>query len=375
MKKAAQNRLRKIGLPAARNDDWIFFPVSKLSAALSEGTIAFTDSQDLVQTSGNETETILKNNLGIESEDNVAALLPLAYAASGKICRVEAGTKEKGILKSRDAFSHSQFVVENGASLELEIFGNRVEREFSAERIDIYLKENAKLNLFFHEHADSVLTHLTHLRIVVEKQALARFNLLLSGKNVSRVSADILLQGKGACADYRSLGILNEETSAHSHLRIYHNAPETFSNQFARYLLSGRAYASYDGNVLVAKHSSNAQSEQLINSMLLSQTAKISAKPVLKIYHDNVECSHGATCGSFDKDSLFYLESRGIDQMAACRLLSKSFAHETFSREIPEFSFDDKQHKEFLQFIQSSPLAERVNEEILKKLSDFDFKI
>ena len=39
---------------------------------------------------------------------------------------------------------------------------------------------------------------------------------------------------------------------------------------------------------------------------------KLNTKPELKIFADDVKCSHGSTIGSIDKNQLYYLQSRGI---------------------------------------------------------------
>ena len=52
------------------------------------------------------------------------------------------------------------------------------------------------------------------------------------------------------------------------------------------------------------------------------------AKPELEIYADDVKCSHGATTGQIDEESLFYLRSRGIPQALARNLLIQSFLGE-----------------------------------------------
>ena len=42
--------------------------------------------------------------------------------------------------------------------------------------------------------------------------------------------------------------------------------------------------------------------------------ADIYTKPQLEIASPDVSCTHGATIGSFDEDTIFYLRSRGISE-------------------------------------------------------------
>jgi Fe-S cluster assembly protein SufD len=52
----------------------------------------------------------------------------------------------------------------------------------------------------------------------------------------------------------------------------------------------------------------------------------------LEIYADDVKCTHGATIGQIDEDALFYLRTRGIDEVSARNLLLRAFAGECLDR-------------------------------------------
>jgi Fe-S cluster assembly protein SufD len=68
---------------------------------------------------------------------------------------------------------------------------------------------------------------------------------------------------------------------------------------------------------------------------LLSDDAQIDTKPQLEIYADDVKCTHGATIGQIEEHALFYLRSRGIDELSARRLLLSAFARECAERISP----------------------------------------
>lgn len=320
MKNLARKRLLEIELPLPRNDDWMYFPVSKLS------------SLEIPAVENSSVEN--KNALGIETESNAAALLPIAFGAYPKITTIAPNETERGILKNRDEFSHSIFKVSTEAKLYLEILGNKSKRNFSCERIDLELETDAEVFLFFHEQISEETTHLTHIRITLAQNAKLHSNMLFTGKGISRTSSEIFLNGNSSFADYRSLAILTDKASEHSHLKIHHNARETKSTQFARHFLSNSSFASYDGSVLAGENCPQVNSSQLINT-ILQDNAKVSVKPNLKIYHDEVECSHGCTCGSFDEEELFYLQSRGLTEEKAKKILTRSFAREVFPDSLP----------------------------------------
>jgi Fe-S cluster assembly protein SufD len=68
----------------------------------------------------------------------------------------------------------------------------------------------------------------------------------------------------------------------------------------------------------------------MTNALLLSRDAAMNAKPELEIYADDVQCAHGSTIGELNREALFYLRSRGIDEQTARQLLISAFLDEAF---------------------------------------------
>jgi Fe-S cluster assembly protein SufD len=52
----------------------------------------------------------------------------------------------------------------------------------------------------------------------------------------------------------------------------------------------------------------------------------------LEIYADDVKCTHGATIGQLNDESIFYLRARGIGLETARRMLIHAFAGEIIDR-------------------------------------------
>jgi Fe-S cluster assembly protein SufD len=62
-------------------------------------------------------------------------------------------------------------------------------------------------------------------------------------------------------------------------------------------------------------------------NLLLSEDAEIDTKPQLEIHADDVKCAHGVAVGQLDPESIFYLESRGVDPVSARNMLMFAFAN------------------------------------------------
>jgi Fe-S cluster assembly protein SufD len=81
---------------------------------------------------------------------------------------------------------------------------------------------------------------------------------------------------------------------------------------------------------------------------MLSDDARMDAKPQLEIYADDVKCTHGATVGRLDEDALYYLRSRGITAHEARKMLTLAFGKQVIDR----FEFEPLRKKLELQVMQ-----------------------
>jgi Fe-S cluster assembly protein SufD len=107
-----------------------------------------------------------------------------------------------------------------------------------------------------------------------------------------------------------------------------HAAPDCASRQTYKTVLTGRARGVFQGKIHVHRVAQRTDGYQMNQALLLSEEAEIDSKPQLEIYADDVKCSHGATVGALDADSLFYLRTRGIPEAQARAMLVEAFLHE-----------------------------------------------
>ena len=113
-----------------------------------------------------------------------------------------------------------------------------------------------------------------------------------------------------------------------NHTTIDHAQPHGSSRELYKGILDGKAHAVFNGRILVRKDAQKTDSKQTNKNLVLSDDATIDAKPELQIFADDVRCTHGATIGQLDAESLFYLQSRGIGKSDARNLLIHAFAQE-----------------------------------------------
>jgi len=146
-----------------------------------------------------------------------------------------------------------------------------------------------------------------------------------SGAKLSRNEIRVTLDGEGA--DCRLFGayMMKDRQHADHTTSIDHAKPRTTSREVYKGVLDDKARAVFQGLILVRPDAQQIEGHQLNRTLLLSDGAEIDTKPELKIFADDVKCSHGATAGELDGEALFYLRSRGIPEVEARGLLVEAF--------------------------------------------------
>jgi Fe-S cluster assembly protein SufD len=107
-----------------------------------------------------------------------------------------------------------------------------------------------------------------------------------------------------------------------------HIAPNCKSYQKVKNVLSSDSKGVYQGKIYVKDIAQKTNAYQLSKALLLSDNSEFNSKPELEIYADDVKCSHGATSGSLDEDSIYYLMTRGLSRKESVKLLINGFLNE-----------------------------------------------
>ena len=159
---------------------------------------------------------------------------------------------------------------------------------------------------------------------IEENSKLIR-NIITIGSYNARNEISVKLNGTEAFADINGAYILKKEEKLENRVFMDHVSPDCESSQLFKGILNDKSNGAFTGKILVRKDSQRTNAFQSTKNILLSDEAKISMNPFLEIYADDVKCSHGASIGTVDKDSLFYLRARGISKKEAEKILLKSF--------------------------------------------------
>ena len=147
---------------------------------------------------------------------------------------------------------------------------------------------------------------------------------------------EVDLNQTGGETRINTLNLTKNNEHVDNNILINHNSEHCTSFQNVRNILQNKSTCVFNGKVIVAEGAQKTDSNQSNKNLLLSKEATAHSNPQLEIYADDVQCGHGSTTGALDKDSIFYLQTRGIRKEQATQILIKAFAHEV----IKQFSND-----------------------------------
>jgi Fe-S cluster assembly protein SufD len=111
-----------------------------------------------------------------------------------------------------------------------------------------------------------------------------------------------------------------------------HAAPNTNSDLAFRGVLAAGSTAVWRGMIKVDPGAQQTDAFQESRNLLLSPEAHADAIPGLEILADDVRCTHAAAVAQVDKDQLFYLTSRGLNDEDAKALIIEGFLESLVER-------------------------------------------
>ena len=193
----------------------------------------------------------------------------------------------------------------------------------------IIFNDNTKSNLLGYNYYESGLNSIINVD---------SFN-YESSFNKNFIEVD--LNQTGGETTINTLNLTKNNEHVDNNILINHNSEHCISFQNVRNILQNKSTCVFNGKVIVADGAQKTDSNQSNKNLLLSKEATAYSNPQLEIYADDVQCGHGSTTGALDKDSIFYLQTRGIRKEQATQILIKAFAHEV----IKQFSNDNIKNK------------------------------
>jgi len=197
---------------------------------------------------------------------------------------------------------------------------------------EIVLEDGATLeHVKIHDESEKAF-HVATLQATQGRASnLTSHSFALSGA-IIRNDWNTSLEDEGAECTLNGLYVSRGRQLVDNHTSIDHVAPHCSSRELYKGILDGRSKTVFHGKITVRPDAQKTDARQTNKNLVLSDDTSVNSKPQLEIFANDVKCAHGATVGQVDKQSSFYLQSRGIDEASARRILTYAFAAEMIDK-------------------------------------------
>jgi Fe-S cluster assembly protein SufD len=170
--------------------------------------------------------------------------------------------------------------------------------------------------------------HFQTLEAHVGAEAVFSSHAVTIGSRLGRNDIRGKLTGEESEAICNGLYLLRDRQLFDTHMFMDHAVANCNSHELYKGILDDQSRAVFCGRILVREDAQQTDAIQSNKNLLLSRKAKVNTLQQLEIYADDVKCTHGATVGQLDEQALFYLQTRGLDPVAAHAMLTFAFANE-----------------------------------------------
>ncbi len=367
LRAAGWERFNELGFPTARrgNERWKYTavaPISRVGFAFplmesdSAGDAPLDFGFSLVDASssfGSDHEEAVRQHLGTLAplDDDGFTALNTAFLQDVAVVRVPDGTADPVAVSvnhgglptgegDRQYARHPRTLILAGRNANLTVVeaysGPAGPRYFTNAVTEIVVGEGAQVDHYRLLDENPAAFHVGTTRVHQERDSSFRSASFALGTSLARNDFAVTLDGAGAFCSLNGLYYTGQGQHIDNLISIDHAQPHCTSRLNYKGILDGDSRAVFGGEVMVRRNAQKSDAQQTDKNLLLSEDAEVDSKPSLMIYADDVQCSHGATAGQIDAQTLFYLRSRGLDLPTASRMLVQAFAREIVDTVRPE---------------------------------------
>jgi Fe-S cluster assembly protein SufD len=329
-------------VPHGREEEWRFTPVARLRGLHDDAGLDGNDYEVTI-----DADPVVRVETLDASDQRAAALrgssgyVPIdrpsarAWAAADKVLTLTVPAEAvaerptyvrlRGLSVEKAAAGHVVITAEAYSKAVIV-----VEHEGSAsfnDNVEIVTGEGAQLVLVSVQDWADDAVHLSHHHVLVGRDASVRHVVITFGGDLVRTGTSVEYADTGGEADLLGMYFVDAGQHIENRLFVDHNNPQGRSNVEYKGALQGeKAHAVWIGDVLIRPEALGISTYELNRNLVLTEGARADSVPNLEIETGEIEgAGHASATGRFDDEQLFYLQSRGIPEEQARRLVVHGF--------------------------------------------------
>jgi Fe-S cluster assembly protein SufD len=198
--------------------------------------------------------------------------------------------------------------------------------------IELIVEKGASLRYVNLQNWGHEVWHFAHQKANVDREGRLQWTIGALGSRLAKVNQHVAMTGPDA--EVQVNGVMFTEGRQHLSYNTHqhHRAPYCKSDLLYKAALQDRSRTVWRGMIKVDKDAQRTDGYQRNDNLMLSRDARADSIPGLEIEADDVRCTHGATAGRVDEESIFYLRTRGLTRNEAIRTYVAGFFQQVFDR-------------------------------------------
>lgn len=248
-----------------------------------------------------------------------------------------------------DATTFATILVETGRHSEATVLVRYEGSGTHADNLNWHIGEGSHVNAVVDTQWERDAVHLGQQSIRVSRDSRLHHTVAAFGGEVVRITPRVTFTEPGADVELDGVYFADAGQYIENRMLVDHSVPNCRSNVLYKGALQGdraselpEARTCWVGDVLIRANAQGTDTYETNRNLVLTDGARADAVPNLEIETGQIAgAGHAATVGRFDDDQLFYLQSRGIPEREATRLIIRGFFNEVLNQ-IPVESVRDE---------------------------------
>jgi Fe-S cluster assembly protein SufB len=305
--------------------------------------VIFTD----MDTALREHEDLVREHWAtiIPPNDNKLAALNSAVWSGGSFVYVPAGVKVEMPLQAyfrintenMGQFERTLIICEEGA--DVHYIEGCTAPVYSSDSlhsavVEIVAKKSSRVRYTTVQNWSQNVFNLVTKRAVAHEKATMEWVDCNLGSKLTMKYPSIYLMGPEAHGEILSIAFAGEGQHQDAGGKIIHAAPRTSSSIFSKSISKDGGRATYRGLLEVADGASESRSKVVCDALLLDEDSRSDTYPTIRIDENDADIGHEATVSKIGDEQLFYLQSRGLDEEEASKMIVNGFI-EPVTKELP----------------------------------------
>jgi Fe-S cluster assembly protein SufD len=202
------------------------------------------------------------------------------------------------------------------------------------ENVELVVEDGARLNFVTIQDWERGSAHVSSQFSTVGRDAQLKHVVVSLGGDLVRITPQVSLNSTGG--EVHMFGVYLADTGDYIEHRPFvdHIAANCVSRVTYKGALQGKgSHTVWVGDVLIRESAVGTDTYELNRNLLLTDGARADSVPNLEIETGKIEgAGHASASGRFDDEQLFYLQSRGISEHDARRLVVRGFLNEVIQK-------------------------------------------